>query len=125
MNNELNDILNGRPANKSPFKVPENYFDTLNERIMAAIPDERNEVAEKSNNIMFFSIKQLRWAAAIACMIIAGVTATLYSLNDNNNKELNAEFQGQYVSPSDDALMEAADYAMMDNQDMYQLLAEE
>lgn len=126
MNNELNDILDKKVQMNNPFKVPEGYFDTLSSRIMDNIPEEAEIVVMKPRKARTFGLGQLRWAAAIACILIAGVSVTLYSLRTNTNAdEFGTDVASKYLTSSDDALMQAADYTMMDNQDFYQLIAED
>lgn len=124
MNNDLNDILDPKVVASNPFKVPKDYFSTLNSRIMDAIPEEQgNTQLVVAKTIRF---KQLRWAAVITCLLVAGISIALQELRVSGVDETNAEIASQYLSASDDdAITQAADYTMMDNQDVYQLLAED
>lgn len=126
MNKDLNDILGKETLKSNPFRVPEGYFDSLNDRIMSAIPQDQPMMKAEPTKAKVVGLRQLRWAAAVACVMIAGVTFTLYGLKSSSKvDELNADIASKYLTPSDDAFTQAADYVMMDNQDVYQLLAED
>ena len=45
--NENKDILNGFESHENPFRVPEGYFETLEDRLMARIADEAADVETK------------------------------------------------------------------------------
>jgi hypothetical protein len=53
---------------KKPFKVPENYFDEVNSKILTAASD----VSQKNNNISFIHRfrAQLAFAASVAVLVI-------------------------------------------------------
>ena len=126
MNNDFNDIFDKEQLRQNPFKVPEGYFDTLNKRIMAnvarqASTEEKSEKPAQAKNVR---MHVLRWAAACACVLVIGASAVLFTFKDTDTPEVPATAQ-QSVFTSDDAFNQAADYTMLDNHDMYQMLAEE
>ena len=107
-------------------KVPEGYFDTLNTRIMEnvarqASTEEKSEKPAQAKNVR---MHVLRWAAACACILVIGVSAVLFTFKDTDTSEVPATAQQSFFT-SDDAFNQAADYTMLDNHDMYQMLAEE
>lgn len=126
MNNDLKDILDNKELEKFPFKVPENYFDTLTERIMSNIPEEVAKETGKRRNI--FTLRPLRWAASIACVMVISATSMFYVTKHNSNSiAINTSDTVGMKSHTaqDDIMTEAAEYTMLDNQDIYMLLAEE
>lgn len=129
MNNDFKDIFDNKELQNNPFKVPENYFDTLTERIMNRIPEENSIAnAEKQKKGRILSLRSLRWAAAIACFFVVGATSVFYVSNNGSSSLAtnNADTMSlPILSADNDIVTEAADYTMLDNEDMYQLLAEE
>lgn len=128
MNNDLKDILDNRELKEFPFKVPENYFDTLTERIMANIPEESSTSSMKRGSTRILSLRPMRWAASIACIVAISATSILYVTRSNSgsmamNSADSIVMPGQ--NSNDDIMTEAADYTMLDNQDIYMLLAED
>ena len=125
MNNDLNDILDRKQLEQNPFKVPEGYFDTLNTRIMDKVAKQASaQKDEKPVKVKKVHMHVLRWAAACACVLVIGVSAVLFTFKDTDTLEAPATAQ-QSSFTSDDAFNQAADYTMLDNHDMYQMLAEE
>ena len=126
MNNDFNDIFDKEQLRQNPFKVPEGYFDTLNTRIMEnvarqASTEEKSGKPAQAKNVR---MHVLRWAAACACILVIGVSAVLFTFKDTDTSEVPATAQQSFFT-SDDAFNQAADYTMLDNHDMYQMLAEE
>lgn len=124
MNNDLKDILDNRELKEFPFKVPEYYFDTLTDRIMANIPEE----TKKKKTTRIFSLRPMKWAASIACIIAISASSILYvSRNSSSSVAINAADTMTMPSPNNsyDIIIEAADYTMLDNQEIYMLLADE
>ena len=125
MNNDFNDIFDKEQLKQNPFKVPEGYFDSLNTRIMENVARQasaqKNEKPAQAKNVR---MHVLRWAAACACVLVIGVSAVLFTFKDTDTSEAPVTAQQSFFT-SDDAFNQAADYTMLDNHDMYQMLAEE
>jgi len=117
------DYLNSKLGKKNPFTVPEGYFEQLTAQVMEKLPEK--PVAKKA------VIKRLRpWLYAAACVCI-GVFIAGIAFN-NNNDEVRKQMQmataeQEYVESyySDSYIDEEADYAMVDNQDIYAYLLAE
>lgn len=125
MNNDFNDIFDKEQLKQNPFKVPAGYFDTLNTRIMENVARQASaEKSEKPVQAKNVRMHVLRWAAACACVLVIGVSAVLFTFKDTDTSEVPATAQQSFFT-SDDAFNQAADYTMLDNHDMYQMLAEE
>ena len=104
---------------RNPFTVPEGYFEQLTAQVMEKLPEKKP--ARKA------VVKQLRpWLYAAACLCVAVFTAAVFF----NNKTDNTKELGQMASMeqeniyyySDNYIDEEADYAMVDNQEIYACL---
>jgi hypothetical protein len=125
MNNDLNDILDRKQLEQNPFKVPEGYFDTLNTRIMDKVAKQASAPKdEKPAQAKKVHMHVLRWAAACACVLVIGASAVIYTFKDTDTAKV-PETAQQSITTSEDAFNQAADYTMLDNHDMYMMLAEE
>ena len=125
MNNDFNDIFDKKQLEQNPFRVPEGYFDSLNKRIMDNVAKqasaEKSGKPAKAKNV---HMHILRWAAACACVLIVGASALIFTFKDTDTPKV-PETAQQTITTSEDAFNQAADYTMLDNHDMYQMLAEE
>ena len=112
---------------RGQFKVPEGYFDTLADRIMANIPEApKQEKQKKSARIIPLNTRlKIAVAAAIVGAVICGTTVRLYQqgtkiadLNTNTEKTNSSETYGEeYVN-------DYIDYAMVDDTDIYEYISE-
>ena len=112
---------------RGQFKVPEGYFDTLADRIMANIPEApKQEKQKKSAKIISLNTRlKIAVAAAIVGAVICGTTIRLYqqgtkiaNLNTNTEMTNNSETYGEeYVN-------DYIDYAMVDGTDIYEYISE-
>ena len=117
-NEEL--YLKERVGQKNPFRTPEGYFDQFTANIMAQLP-ERDGQSVESNTVTVakkVAMPIRHWFYAAAC--VAALLVTAFSFHFHNTAD-----NQQQVSFSETYIDEAADYAMLDNTDIYQLLAEE
>lgn len=114
MNNEEQYILN-RCGKQNPFTVPEGYFDSLRTELM-----QRVEVKPKDISLC----KRWRGYVAAACMVgvVAGVGTYIgFGSETTENKHVAVNVKASNVDNlSED---EYADYTMLDNDDIYSLLA--
>ena len=112
---------------RGQFKVPEGYFDTLADRIMAKIPEApKQEKQKKSAKIISLNTRlKIAVAAAIVGAVVCGTTIRLYqqgtkiaNLNTNTEMTNNSETYGEeYVN-------DYIDYAMVDGTDIYEYISE-
>lgn len=112
---------------RGQFKVPEGYFDTLADRIMANIPEApKQEKQKKSAKIISLNTRlKIAVAAAIVGAVVCGTTIRLYqqgtkiaNLNTNTEMTNNSETYGEeYVN-------DYIDYAMVDDTDIYEYISE-
>jgi hypothetical protein len=112
---------------RGQFKVPEGYFDTLADRIMANIPEApKQEKQKRSAKIISLNTRlKIAVAAAIVGAVVCGTTIRLYqqgtkiaNLNTNTEMTNNSETYGEeYVN-------DYIDYAMVDGTDIYEYISE-
>lgn len=120
MKKNIEHILDEGRAERNPFLVPEGYFDNLTARVMDSIPAE---APAKKTKARIVPMRIVRWAAACVCFVAVCTTAYIH-FNPATNGAGNAA-DVAFVDDSNDDIIQAADYAMLDNQDMYHLLAEQ
>lgn len=98
---------------KNPFTVPEGYFDQLTSQVMSQLPERR----QKSR------VVQLRkWFYAAACVSAVAVMGLAYHFHQQADDQavvasVDSNTDNSYID-------EAADYAMLDNSEIYAYLAE-
>ena len=102
---------------KDPFLVPEGYFDNLTERVMNNIPgNESQHVAVKRKPLWLNRV-----AAAAAAVVVVSAGWYGYRIFDTSLQKDVAEHVYDDSHLADDF----AEYAMLDHQDIYELLIEE
>ena len=110
-------------TDKGQYKVPEGYFDTLADRIMANIPEAKPE-KKKAKIISIFKIKYAI-AAAIVAAVIGSATIHLYQ-QDTKLADLNkkTEITTSSETYGEEYVDDYIDYAMVDGDDIYKYLSE-
>lgn len=115
-------------TDKGQYKVPEGYFDTLADRIMANIPEApiQEKKQKKSAKIISLNTRvKIAVAAAIAGALISSVTVRLYQqdkkLADVNTK---TEMTTTPETYGEEYVNDYIDYAMVDEDDIYKYLSE-
>ena len=106
------------------FKVPEGYFDTLASQIMAKIDEEgaAPEIPVKVTKAKTVWLRPLLYAAACGCALFVSV-ASYMSYEDKSVAAPAEKIAAVQQTFDDYAFDEAADYAMIDNQDIYACLS--
>ena len=100
---------------RNPFTVPEGYFDTFADQLMASLP-------ERQPRTKYVWLRPLRYAAAVVCVLAIGAMSW-FALS--SSPDVQQPIQAETIQvPSDAAFEEAADYALIDNSDIYSLLAD-
>ena len=110
---------------ENPFRVPEGYFDTLTSQIMAKVEAEGVEARDiktgKEKRAKTVWLRPVLYAAASVCALFISVVAYQnYSEQNVATPAQNVVANNQMVM--DDYFDEAADYVMLDNQDIYACL---
>ena len=132
---EVEHQLHSTYGNKRPFTVPDNYFSDLSSQIMAKIPVEEPvntpENTVKTKKSHFVLIRRVR-PLAIAAAMIGVIMIAFWSFDDyTTNQKIAADIPekgvGETLSKaiSSDSFDEAADYMMMDEDDMYAYVADQ
>ena len=111
---------------RGQFKVPEGYFDTLADRIMANIPESPKQKKQKKAKIISLNTRlKYAVAAAIVGAVIGGTTIRLYQQGTKiANLNTNTEMTNNSETYSDEYVNDYIDYAMVDDNDIYEYLSE-
>ena len=126
---EVEHQLHSTYGNKRPFTVPDHYFSDLSSQIMANIPVEEpvktpdNTLkTKKSHFVLIRRVRPLVIAAAmIGIVMIAFWSFADYTSNQKSAADASQKGVEESLSKatSSDSFDEAADYMMMDEDDMY------
>lgn len=113
---------------ENPFRVPEGYFDTLSSQIMAKVEAEgvapRDIKAGKEKRAKVLWLRPVLYAAASVCALFISVLA-YQSHSDDGVAAPTQTVVANNQMLMDDYFEEAADYVMLDNQDIYACLSSE
>lgn len=119
---EEDEVLKMQSECKRPFKVPDGYFESLNSRIMERLPERQ----EKRFSIRMSLSRNYRYVVAIAaavCFAICGSVVYVEKLSDKSASQEH-NLSATNATYSDGTLEDMAEYAMMDNDDMYVLISD-
>ena len=121
-NEEL--YLKNRITNENPFRVPEGYFDRLTADVMARLPERQSENPKEEKTARRIQLRR-SWLAAASVAVVA-IVGTLVYFNRLNPADTADKQVAAVAAPvSDSYIDEAADYLMMDHQDIYACLTSE
>lgn len=129
-------ILKSRYGTQSSFRVPEGYFDELASRVMASVPESLPALDMQSESASQGARIVPMWCRAVVrkVAVIAGVVLLLGGASIGIGTSLSSRQAGKSVASrglssvmhsEDSSFDEAADYAMLDNQDIYASLLSE
>lgn len=107
-----------RVGQKNPFRTPEGYFDQFTANVMAQLPERTLKVEPQQPVAKKVAMPIRHWFYAAACVAALLVTAFSFHFHEVDKGQPQVAVSESYID-------EAADYAMLDNMDIYQLLAEE
>lgn len=100
------------------FSVPEDYFDNLTDRVMAAMPEQEPHSIAVHQSI-WVRLRPVILAAACICVAIFSITVYFAQSDKGSSSDVQAHQKMQIQATSDAYVNAAADYAMMDNTDIY------
>ena len=116
----------------NPFTVPDGYFEQLSRQIIDRLPDEvgTDSVSASTGSVSIGTgskpkpaiVRYLRPVlyAAAACAVLAVAVGTFYrNPATADTEQLVAHQQETVTTYSDTYMEEMADYAMLDNEDIY------
>lgn len=129
-------ILKSRYGTQSSFRVPEGYFDELASRVMASVPESQPALDMQSESASQGARIVPMWRRPVVrkVAVIAGVVLLLGGASIGIGTSLSSRQAGKSVASGgwasvmhseDSSFDEAADYAMLDNQDIYASLLSE
>lgn len=115
-----NNILTSGKESANSFKTPEGYFENITARVMSKIPETDNKKVFALKQKRYFA----RWKWAAAILLIASITYTSALYNSESEKQEDIAIKNIHNEEYDE-IMEFADYAMIDKQDLYNFVNEE
>lgn len=115
MTNEERDI-DQLVDGKTPFRVPEGYFEQLTMHIVSQLPAEPLQGQQKPATL-YCRLRPLLYVAACLLLAVLSVTVYLADTDEGNPRPLTSQNTAADVSLDD-----VADYAMVDNNDIYACL---
>lgn len=113
MMNEEQLIRSHLDPHKNPFRVPEGYFDNFASELMKKLPEEKPAAKR---------ISLRPWMYAAACAFVAILTTAVFFSAPDSTESQQPVAVTSSVAAANDSFDEAADYAMLDNQDIYACL---
>lgn len=107
-----------------PFKAPQGYLDNFADQFMAQLPDQAVKTV-KTQHAVWFRMRPAMIAAA--SVLAVAMTATVYFAKPfaGQQEQVFTTDQQTESSMSDGAVEETAFYSMIDNGDIYAILADE
>lgn len=119
--NREEELLKQKYGTKSPFKVPEGYFDHFTSELMTKLPER-----EAREIVMQPSVwRRYRPALLVAASVCAAIFSIGIYLHQEKSDARQVVANTEQVSSGYSAFDEAADYTMIDNTDMYAYLSSE
>lgn len=109
-NDEL--YLRNKVGQGNPFKVPEGYFEQLTSQVMNQLPEKKAKV-----------VPMRRWLYAAACVAAIAVLGLTFMFNNRQAVEQQS-LTASVSAVERDYMDEAADYALIDNAEIYACLSE-
>ena len=116
MNEE--EFLKSKMGTRNPFVVPDGYFDQLTAQVMQKINAEEEKKTKKAKPAILRTLRPLLYAAACTCIALFGV-ATYQHLNQEASEAQDLQSNIVVTDYTDSYIEECADYAMLDNDDIY------
>lgn len=116
--------IENRFGKVQPFKAPQGYLDNFADQFMAQLPDQAAKIV-KTQHAVWFRMRPAMIAAA--SVLAVALTATVYfekPFADQQEQVFTTDQQSE-SSMSDGSVEETAFYSMIDNGDIYAILADE
>ena len=116
--------LRSHYGNDNPFTVPEGYFESLSDSIMSSLPEQQTHVVAMGNNSWKRKIAAaVAVAASVAVVISVSITGG-FRLGTTQPANGGSVDDSEQVSSTEYTVVdEMANYAMLDNVDMYAYVA--
>lgn len=116
--------IENRFGKEQPFKAPKGYLDNFADQFMAQLPDQAAKTV-KTQHAVWFRMRPAMIAAA--SVLAVALTATIYFAKPfaGQQEQVFTTDQQTESSMSDGSVEETAFYSMIDNGDIYAILADE
>lgn len=112
-----NILDNNKLQKENPFRVPDGYFQKVQQEVMAKLPEQEPVIKVKTSRRQLFLRLVITVAASICVAVFGAVAFVDYFNNEDNARAVNVKTV--HSSEDDDS-----EYIMMDNADIYNYLAE-
>lgn len=116
--------IENRFGKEQPFKAPQGYLDNFADQFMVQLPDQAAKTV-KTQHAVWFRMRPAKIAAA--SVLAVALTATVYFAKPfagQQEQVFTTDLQSE-SSMSDGSVEETAFYSMIDNGDIYAILADE
>lgn len=116
--------IENRFGKVQPFKAPQGYLDNFADQFMAQLPDQAAKTL-KTQHAVWFRMRPAMIAAA--SVLAVAMTATVYFAMPfaGQREQTFTTDQQTESSMSDDSVEETVFFSMIDNGDIYAMLADE
>jgi len=116
-------FLRDKIGQKNPFKIPDGYFDQFADRLMEKLPEQQHKP------VLIHRLRPLLYAAVFVGVLIIGATLAFKSIQKFDSQSnialvTNEQDESLLNSYSDTYIEDAANYAMIDNEEIYAYLAD-
>ena len=113
-------FIREKMGHSSPFSVPEGYFEELTPRLMQKLPAVGAGSMPQQKPAILHRLRPLLYAAA--CLLVAVLSVAVYLSDDKATGDGQTAVAKATEVSADAYFEEAADYAMVDNHDIYACL---
>ena len=121
-------ILKDRFGKESHFTVPNGYFDSFADQLMEQLPETEPRVIVMRTPSWWNRIQWGKVAAAVSAVVLLGAGSMFFVGQQSHSHEQMASKFDTNSQPSNaeyGTFEQMADYAMVDNQDIYASLVSE
>ena len=116
--------LEDKYGKKRPFKVPNGYFDSFAENLMDKLPEQQPVMTPHIS--MWRKWRKLRLTVAVAasvCAVMFSVMTFMHNTKPTHSPLASNHTTKTVTNDSYNTLDVAADYTMLDNDDIYVLVS--
>lgn len=116
--------LEEKYGKKQPFKVPNGYFDSFAENLMDKLPEQQPVMTPHIS--MWRKWRKLRLTVAVAasvCAVMFSVMTFMHNTKPTHSPLASNHTTKTVTNDSYNTLDVAADYTMLDNDDIYVLVS--
>ena len=120
------DLENNHVAKKSPFSVPDGYFEGFTAHLMEQIPEEKPQVkiAARPSKGIIRHIRPILYAAAIVCGLVFGINTFHFNSGNDANQTKEATAATLTAQEADNYVNDFCNFARVSDQDVYSCVNE-